>query len=100
MAQSRATVVSAAQLQTPRIVGTPAAIAAIESAGSNPSEYLARHFSGDWGTVCAEDAAANDAALVDGSRVLSAYLLDSGDTVWIITESDRSVTTILLPEDY
>ena len=60
---------------------------------------LVRHASGDWGTVCEEDWLANNQALVDGSRVLSAY--DVGDQkVWFITEWDRSVTTILLPSEY
>lgn len=69
---------------------------------------LARHQSGDWGCVCPEDRAINDAALVHGDRILSAYPIDPdkpckgwGDnTLWIITEADRSVTTFLLPEEY
>lgn len=60
---------------------------------------LQRHAAGDWGTVCPEDAAANDRALVEGSRLLSAYKI--GDTkIWIITEADRAVTTCLLPTEY
>ena len=60
---------------------------------------LARHVRGDWGNVCTEDAAANDEALRTGQRLLSAY--GHGERrFWIITEWDRSVTTILLPEDY
>lgn len=60
---------------------------------------LCRHAVGDWGDVCAEDQAANELALRDGSRLLSAFR--SGDEkFWIITEADRSVTTVLLPEDY
>lgn len=60
---------------------------------------LQRHGAGDWGEVCPEDAAANDRALVDGSRLLSAYKI--GDTkIWIITEADRAVTTCLLPTEY
>lgn len=60
---------------------------------------LRRHASGDWGKVCADDAALNDEALVNGDRLLSSYG-PSDRTFWIITEWDRSVTTILLPEDY
>jgi len=60
---------------------------------------LRRHASGDWGDLCPEDAISNDHALHQGGHLLSAY--GDGDyRFWIITESDRSVTTILLPEDY
>jgi len=60
---------------------------------------LSQHCSGDWGTVDAEDWEANNAALTDGTRLLSAYMVH-GVKVWIITEADRSVTTLLLPRDY
>ena len=60
---------------------------------------LSRHVSGDWGDVCAEDALGNDTAVAHGLRVLSSYQVD-GVTIWIITEWDRSVTTLLLPEEY
>jgi hypothetical protein len=60
---------------------------------------LKRHASGDWGEVCSEDALLNDDSVEYGDRLLSVYR--SGDTrFWIITEWDRSVTTVLLPEDY
>ena len=61
---------------------------------------LKRHQSGDWGEVCPEDRAANDAAVTNGSRLLSVYHDRKGTKFWIITEADRSVTTVLLPEDY
>ena len=60
---------------------------------------LRRHASGDWGDLCPEDTLANDAALRHGGRLFSAYG-QGACRFWIITESDRSVTTILLPEDY
>jgi len=60
---------------------------------------LRRHASGDWGDLCPEDAMANDESLNQGRRLLSAYG-DGQYRFWIITEADRSVTTILLPEDY
>ena len=60
---------------------------------------LRRHASGDWGDLCPEDAIANDEALHQGGRLLSAYG-ESEFRFWIITEADRSVTTVLLPEDY
>jgi len=75
----------------------------------NPFQLLGRHVRGDWGDVCPEDAQANEEALQEGARVLSAYVLSSpvGESetlapakVWLITEADRSVTTILLPEEY
>mgnify|MGYP000163561286 CR=1 FL=1 len=61
---------------------------------------LMRHRAGDWGDLCAEDVEANKAALAQGLRVLSVYHDRSGTKFWIITEADRSVTTILLPEEY
>jgi hypothetical protein len=61
---------------------------------------LKRHSNCDWGEVDDEDKAANNQALKDGSRLLSAYLDHNNVKFWIITEADRSVTTILLPEDY
>ena len=61
---------------------------------------IRRHSSGDWGDVCPEDAELNDAALSNGSRLLSAYKSSDGTKFWVITESDRSVTTFLLPEEY
>jgi len=82
-------------------VATPGALAALEEAGESPSFYLSRHQRGDWGLVCDEDKAANEAALNDGSRVLSAYELSTGVKIWILTEaSPRSSTTLLLPEEY
>lgn len=63
-------------------------------------EGLSRHASGDWGSVCPDDAAMNNEALESGDRLLSSYSSLDGTTFWIITESDRSVTTILLPSDY
>jgi len=63
------------------------------------NEGIRRHASGDWGNICPDDAAMNNEALETSDRLLSAY--GSGKrTFWIITESDRSVTTILMPEDY
>lgn len=84
-----------------RLVATPAAIEALET----PEALLAlvrRHASGDWGDVCDEDADANNEALRLGNRVLSAYNMVGASewSVWVITEADRSVTTVLLPSDY
>ena len=60
---------------------------------------LSRHAAGDWGDLCPEDTVANDTALQQGDRLFSAY--GQGENrFWVITEADRSVTTVLLPEDY
>lgn len=61
---------------------------------------LSRHSRGDWGVMCEEDKAVNEAALKKGGRLFSAYRDRQDVKFWIITEADRSVTTILLPEDY
>lgn len=61
---------------------------------------LSRHAACDWGDCCAEDWAENDLSVTEGYRLLSVYRDRSGTTFWIITEADRSVTTILLPDEY
>ena len=58
-----------------------------------------RHLSGDWGDVCQSDWQRNEQALRDGDRLLSVYQTQAGEKFWIITESDRSTTTVLLPSD-
>ena len=81
-------------------VATPGALEALQQAGQSPAEFLARHVSGDWGQLCADDMRANEEALVNGERILSAYKTNQGVKLWIITEADRSSTCILLPEEY
>jgi hypothetical protein len=61
---------------------------------------LVRHVTGDWGDLDEEDKKSNDQALIDGNRLLSSYKGENGTKFWIITEWDRSVTTILLPSEY
>lgn len=61
---------------------------------------LKRHVDGDWGDVCAEDRAANEGALQEGDRLISAYTKEGLPKIWIITEWDRSATTVLLPDEY
>ena len=61
---------------------------------------IRRHARGDWGELDAEDLAANELALAKGGRLLSAFRASDGKKFWIITEWDRSATTVLLPEDY
>ena len=82
------------------IVATPGALAALEASGDHPTAYLVRHIAGDWGDVDEHDRRENELSLVHGFRLLSAYALNSGTKIWVITEADRSVTTILLPEEY
>ncbi|WP_164102250.1 hypothetical protein [Candidatus Laterigemmans baculatus] len=89
-----------ANFELGQIVATPGALEALAKAGRTAAELLSRHASGDWGSVCDEDGAANDSALEDGTRILSVYELASEVKVWAITEADRSSTCILLPEEY
>ena len=85
-------------LKLGQIVATPNALAHITQ--TDITLALARHVAGDWGDLCAEDKQVNDQALTEGMRILSAYHAANGTKFWIITEGDRSVTTVLLPEDY
>ena len=80
-------------------MATPGALKLLMEVGTYPFEYLARHATGDWGDLCAFDRRQNEIALREGYRVFSSYEMITG-RVWIITEADRSVTTILLPEEY
>ena len=82
-----------------RVVATPGALKLLMEAGGHPFYYLARHATGDWGDLCAFDRRQNEMALREGYRVLSSYPVGR-ERVWIITEADRSITTILLPEEY
>lgn len=83
-----------------QVVATPGALEEMRASGETPGFFLVRHAAGDWGEVDAEDWGLNDLALVDGSRLLSAYTTLKGVRLWIITEADRSATTILLPTEY
>ena len=96
---------SGARFDLGQTVVTPGALKALEEAvGEIPGlvlllAMLQRHGSGDWGEVCAEDRKANERALEDGTRILSAYTVE-GVKLWIITEADRSSTCVLLPSEY
>jgi len=87
-----------ARFRIGRIVATPAALAEIHQ--DDILAALRRHHSGDWGELDDSDRKANDQALVDGTRLLSTYQSTAGVSFWIITEADRSTTTVLLPQDY
>ena len=86
-------------LRLGRVLATPGALKLIRDAGEDPFGYLALHASGDWGELDAHDRRENGRALKNGRRVLSSYPIGR-DRVWVITEADRSVTTILLPDEY
>lgn len=81
-----------------RIVATPNALRFITQ--EDILSGIRRHQAGDWGNLTDDDREANDTALTQGGRILSAYKATNGTKFWLITEADRSVTTILLPEDY
>lgn len=82
------------------LLATPGALTAMERAGADPVQLLARHATGDWGELDADDQNANDRAIETGNRILSSYSLSTGETIWIITEADRSASTMLLPREY
>jgi hypothetical protein len=79
---------------------TPGAEEALQIAGQTAIEFLRRHMSCDWGVVSEEDAKENELSLKQGFRLLSNYQTGKGQQLWIITEADRSATTVLLPSEY
>ena len=83
-----------------RVVATPGALEALRLAGQSAHELLQRNVSGDWGNVSPDDACENELSVREDFRILSSYRLASGVTIWVITEADRSATTLLLPEEY
>ena len=88
----------AKQFPTGRLLCTPGAMDHVGVEEMMAAYY--RHREGDWGDVCPGDWRSNDQAIRSGMRILSAYHTSTGQKFWIITEADRSATTILLPEDY
>ena len=88
-----------------RILATPGALEALEESGQTPLFFLEKHQRGDWGSLDVQDKQANDQALIDGSRLLSAYKTLKGERLWIITEAaddqgHRVSTTLLKPSEY
>lgn len=83
-----------------QVVATPGALRVLERAEQTPAEFLSRHTHGDWGELDEEDKKENDVSVQHGYRILSAYTTSAGDKIWIITEADRSATTLLLPSEY
>ena len=97
-ASRRPQIAQSVRVSPGRIVATPAALNIISS--DEIFSALNRHLRGDWGELDRHDWNANNDALIDGTRLFSAYDTSNGERFWIITEADRSVTTVLLPGDY
>jgi hypothetical protein len=93
-----ATAVSAVKFQLGQIVATPNALDHLTQ--DDIRSGISRHQSGDWGDLDADDRKENDLSLERGTRLLSAYQASNGTKFWIITEADKSSTTVLMPEDY
>ncbi|GAB7535748.1 hypothetical protein [Burkholderia sp. 3C] len=91
---------SGSRFKLGRIFATPAALHACERSTVTIFDLLLRHLRGDWGDLPESDRQQNERALEVGLALLSSYKLSDGQVVWIITEWDRSVTTLLLPSDY
>ncbi len=92
-------------MQTPlfelgQLVATPGALAAIREAGESVADFINRHARGDFGDLDGHDIKENMIALREGGRIVSSYSTRKGETIWIITEADRSSTCCLTPSDY
>lgn len=82
------------------LCATPGALNVLAKSKQSAAPFLSRHMAGDWGEVCDSDKRANETAIKNRERILSAYRTDAGDRLWVITEADRSFTTIMLSEEY
>jgi hypothetical protein len=88
-----------------QIVGTPDCLSELKAAGVTPEQLLRRHVAGDFGDLCDEDRQLNEQAIINGDRILSAYILPNNLKVWVISEAKgddgkRASTCLLLPENY
>ena len=88
--------VERARFSLGQVVATPGALDELKQSGQTPSEILSRHQTGDWGQIPDEDRTENELSVKEGFRILSAYELTTGEKVWVITEADRSATTIFV----
>lgn len=79
---------------------TPGATGALNETEQTAEEFLGRHMVGDWGEVSEEDRRANDLGVTDGKRIASSYYTSNGTKIWVITEYDRSRTSLFLPLEY
>lgn len=93
-------IISEGKFPLGQVAATPGVLRAIAEAGNSPQEFLSRHATGDWGELDEHDRQTNDLSVARGLRILSAYYLRDRTTLWVITEADRSSTTLLLPEEY
>ena len=89
-----------ASFQLGRMFLTPGAIEALEAAGQDANEFLYRHAQGEWGDLSDEDKRENEFSVDKPLRIFSAYHTAKGEKIWVITEADRSATTVLLPSEY
>ena len=90
----------ASQFSLGRVVATPAALSALQLAGIDPGAVIARHHNCDWTELSENDMQCNVAALDGSDRIFSHFTYANGVKIYVITEWDRSVTTLLLPEEY
>jgi hypothetical protein len=91
---------SGAKFSPGSLYATPGVLEAFRASGESPLAFLERHLDGDWGELDEHDRHENELSLQHRWRLLSAYRLTTGVKFWIITEADRSATTILLPDEY
>lgn len=82
------------------VVATPGAMEALQAACQQPIEFIRRHAAGDWGDMADEDKVENEFSVDKELRIFSAYRLNTTVKIWVITEADRSATTLLLPNEY
>ena len=87
-------------LELGQLFATPGALEAFQTNQQTPLEFIQRHLNHDWGDLDDHDKHENDYSAEHGLRILSAYRLKDGTRIWIITEADRSSTTVLLPSEY
>lgn len=99
-AENVRTMTGAARFPLGQTFITPGAQEAIRDAGQLPLEFLLRHQSGDWGDLCRGDKQENEFSIANGFRILSKYHTIEGEALYVITEADRSATTILRPDEY
>ena len=83
-----------------RVVATPGAIEALAQANVDGRELLSKHHRGDWGDLTDEDKQENEFSVDKYLRIFSSYKISADEKIWVITEADRSATTLLLPSEY
>lgn len=83
-----------------KVCATPGLIDALRDNAQSPLAFIARHVNGDWSDMTADDQQANSESVTNGTRIFSSYRMKDGKKLYVITEADRSVTTLLLPSEY